>query len=76
MPEAINRLREFQIDRGIDVGVITLEDVLQPGECGRELVEYDAVVLHLRAEPRGLEYALAVPVEAQIINGRLRLFLV
>ncbi len=72
VPEAIHGLREFENDRGVDVGVNTLEVVLQAGERGRELVEHDAVVLHLRAEPGGLEHALAVPVEVQCINGQMR----
>ena len=54
----------------------TREGIFQPGEGGRELVEHDAVVLHLGAEPCGLEHAFAVPVQVEGLDGRVRRCLV
>ena len=54
----------------------TFEDVLQPGQGGREFIEHDAVVLHLGAESCGLEYACAVPVEVQGVDRGSRRCLV
>ena len=74
--EAIDDLRKFGGDRGVNVRVMPHKWVLQPGERGNELVEHDPVVLHLRAEPGSLEHALAVPLEAQRFNRCTRGFLV
>ena len=76
MTEAVHRLRELEADRGIHVGVESLEDILESGQRRRKLVEHDAVVLHLRAEPGGLEQPLTVPVEVQVLQRCLCLGLI
>ena len=64
--EAIDGVRELGHDRRIDGRVVTerreeLVDVRLDG--ARELLEHEMLVLHLGAEPRGLEQAIAVPVQ-------------
>ena len=73
MAEAIDRVRELRHDRRIEVDVIDLGrreegiDHRLDGAC--ELLEHEVLVLHLGAELRHLEQALAVP--SQRIDLRL-----
>ena len=66
MAEAVDRVRELGDDRRIDGRVVTgrnqkLVDLRLDGP--RELLEHQVLVLHLGAELRCLEQALAIPVQ-------------
>ena len=65
--EAIDHVRELGDDRRIDRGVVDLgrgeEDVDLRLDLARELLEHEVLVLHLGAEARRLEQALAVPLQ-------------
>ena len=70
--EAIDRVRELRHDRRIEVDVIDLgrreERIDHRLDGARELLEHEVLVLHLGAELRHLEQALAVPVEMQAVD--------
>ncbi len=71
--EAIDDVRELGNDRGIDRGVEAIgheEGVDRRLDLAREFLEHEVLVLHLGAELRGLEQALAVP--DQRVNRRRR----
>ena len=60
-------MRELGDDRRVDRGVVHLgrgeEDVDLRLDFARELLEHEVLILHLGAEARGLEQALAVPLQ-------------
>ena len=67
--EAIDDVRELGDDRRIDRDVVTVghEEHVDVGlDLAGELLEHQMLVLHLGAELRGLEQALAVPVQRGI----------
>ena len=74
MAEAIDGVRELGDDRRIEVDVVHLgrreERVDLRLDRARELLEHQVLVLHLGAELRRLEQALAVPL--QRVDLRLR----
>ena len=64
--EAIDRVRELGDDRRVDRGVVAVrreERVDLRLDGARELLEHEMLVLHLGAELRRLEQALAVPLQ-------------
>ena len=70
--EAIDGVRELGDDRGIDGGVVSegrqeLVDLRLDG--AREFLEHEMLILHLGAELRGLEQALAVPLRARAMSA-------
>ena len=74
--EAIDRVRELGDDRRIEVGVVHLgrgkEDVDLRLDLARELLEHEVLVLHLGAELRRLEQALAVPLQGRQVGRNRR----
>ncbi len=68
MAKSIHRLGKLSSDRGINVGVIALERILEASKSRSEFVKNDPVVLHLRYEASRLKDALAVPMETQLVN--------
>ena len=70
MAEAIDRVRELGDDRRIDRGVEVDESIDLRLDGARELLEHQVLILHLGAELRRLEQALAVPFQG--IDLRLR----
>ena len=60
--EAIDRMREFGDDRRINIGAgVENEGVNHRLDAPCELFKHHVLVLHLGAEPRGLEQSFAVP---------------
>ncbi len=62
--EAINGVREFGEDGGIERAVVVVEEVDGGLHLAGEFFEDEMLVLHLGRELGGLEDAFAVPVEA------------
>ncbi len=73
--EAVDGMRELGHDRRIDVAVVHLgggkEHVDVRLDRARELLEHQVLILHLGAELRGLEQALAVPHQGRQVGGNL-----
>ncbi|NRP23320.1 hypothetical protein LPJGGPFB_06590 [Ensifer adhaerens] len=73
MAEAIDGVRELRDDRGIEVDVIDLcrcEEEIDIGLDGPgELLEDQMLILHLGTEFRGLEQALAIPLQSRNLFG-------
>ena len=67
---------EISRESRVDIGMKACKCVFQPGERWSKLIKHDAVVLHLSAESGSLEYALAIPVKPEGVNGCLRCCLV
>ena len=61
--EAVHHVRELGHDGGVDGAVVADEDIHLGLHLARELLEHQMLVLHLGAEARRLEHALAVPVQ-------------
>ncbi len=76
MTEAIHDLRELSRDRGMDIGVVRVEAILQASQRRNEFIEDGAVILHLCTEPRSLKDTLAVPIEVQRLDRGVGRFLV
>ena len=74
--EAIDRVRELRDDRGIEIDVVDLrgreEEIDVRLDGARELLEDEMLVLHLGAEFRHLEQALAVPLQRGDLRRRCR----
>ncbi len=70
--EAVHDVCELGEDRGIDVhGRVEDEQVDHRVHGARELLEHHVLILHLGAEARRLEQALAVPVERVDVGGNV-----
>ena len=61
MAKAIDHVREFTHDRSVDVGLDAGEHVDRRHQFACELFEHQMLILHLGAETRRLEKALAIP---------------
>ena len=76
MAEAIDRVRELGNDRRIDVrGRVEHERIDRRLNAARKLFEHQVLILHFGGEARGLEQALAVPLQVgrnQRLNFRGR----